>query len=47
MHRSLKKYFGIRIADDADVKQQYRDMACPFRLDNSRRRQLSGSDWLS
>ena len=38
MDRSLKERFGSRIADNADVRQQYRDMACPFRLDSSRRR---------
>ena len=30
MDRSLKERFGSRIADNADVRQQYRDMACPL-----------------
>ena len=38
MDLSLKERFGSRIADNADVRQQLRDMACPFRLDSSRRR---------
>ena len=38
MDRSLKEIFESRIADSADVRQQHRDMACPFRLDSGRRR---------
>ena len=35
MDRSLKERFGSSIADNADVRQQYRDMACHFRLDSA------------